>query len=99
MINKDDEKLEKVNISCLPSVTAPSETELMLVRAARADAKGEKATRFTTELKAETSNTEASTSASRADVSSNSLTRNSAYPDACSKSTMDTAIVPLITRN
>ena len=70
----------------------------MFVRATRADVNGEKATRLTTELKAETSRTEASTSASRAEVSSNSLTRKRAYPEACSKSTIDTDMMNLDSR-
>ena len=82
----------------LPSVTAPSETALMFVRATRADVNGEKATRLTTELKAETSRIEASTSASRAEVSSNSFTRKRAYPEACSKSTIDTDMMNLATQ-
>ena len=44
---------------------------------------------LTTLLKAETSDVAASTSAWRAETSSNSLTRNIAYPLACSKSTDD----------
>lgn len=71
----------------MPKITEPSEMLFMLSRAFGPLRKAAKATSLMTELNRVTSTTLSSTCACSKPISSNSLTRNKAYPVACSNST------------